>query len=237
MNEDKLTGLSNQEFISAWGEGGYTEDFSGYQPQHKGQIVSELSKYYNQDHTCLEIGCGAGLWTKENLCPNFKTVTALDILPEEKINLLHNPPPNVNYIQLNDRDYECTGVEDNSIDFVFSFGVFCHLTNSAANTYINSIHNKLKPGGQGLIMFADFHRNFKYGGREFCDEVFGCIKDILADTATQDLCREEKTFGGWHWNDMETIGKIFNHSGFNSYADVSPDEFRDCLMHFKKTKN
>jgi cyclopropane fatty-acyl-phospholipid synthase-like methyltransferase len=229
MIENNLSGLSKQEFIGAWGTTGFIEDFSAYKAEHKDQIVSELSKHYNSESSCLEIGCGSGMWTREFLAPNFGRVVALDILPRETINLLKDPPINVKYIELGDRDYNCTGVEDNSVDFVFSFGVFCHFPNSGAQTYINSIYDKLKPGGTGLIMFSDFHRHFKYSAVHFDNE-----KSLMSDCNLQDKYRETEVFGGWYWNDMETIGKIFRNSPFNLYQDVTPDGFRDCLMFLSK---
>ena len=230
MKNEKLSpGLSSQDFINAWGKTGYTGDFSGYQGEHKSQVISELSKYYNSNHTCLEVGCGAGLWTSEFLSPNFKKVIALDILPKNEVALSKRNLSNVNYIELANKDYNCTGVEDSSVDFVFSFGVFCHLPNSAVETYINSIYNKLKPGGKALIMLADFFRHFKYSARHFDKE-----ESLMLDYELQNKYREFDTFGGWFWNDFETISKILRNTKFNFYADVSPDRFRDCLMFLQK---
>ena len=90
-------------------------------------------------------------------------------------------PENVRYIELPDRDYNCTGVEDESIDFAFSFGVFCHLPNSANETYVNSIYKKLKVGGVALLAFADFYRHFLYS-----EELWDGEEDWMEDKELQE---------------------------------------------------
>jgi len=132
-------------------------------------------------------------------------------------------------MELSDRDYECTGVADDSVDFVFSFGVFCHLPNSALRTYLSSIYRKLKPGGTGLIMFADFNRHFRYSKVHFQNEA-----EIIGNPALQDQHREKTSFGGWFWCDIPTISSIIKSSPFESFRDVTPDGFRDCLVAVSK---
>ena len=245
-------GFSKQEFIDIWGQTGYIEDFYSYQSGHLDAIVDILSEYYNPNHTCMDIGCGGGLWTKKYLSPNFKKIVAMDILSKNNLSLLDN----IEYIELDDRDYNCTGVENESIDFAVSFGVFCHFPNSASQTYINSVYNKLKPGGTGLIMFPDFRRHFEHSKRHFnakeallalitggtrskktkltCAAIVDDAEELSTNKKLQDRYRENDSCGGWFWYDMDTINGIFENSNFSKYEDVTPDGFRDCLMAFSK---
>ena len=59
----------------------------------------------------------------------------------------------IKYLQVN--DFNLDFIEDNSLDFTFSYDVFCHLSYSSIETYLNSLYKKSKPGGKLLIMYAD----------------------------------------------------------------------------------
>jgi SAM-dependent methyltransferase len=219
------SGYSKDDFVRFWGKGGYTEAFEAYPPNSLESIEQTLNVYFDKSHAAMEIGCGSGFWTKNYLSPNFRVVHALDILPQEEMSF----PGNVRYQELSDRDYECTGVADSSIDFVFSFGVFCHLPNSALRSYLASIYRKLKPGSNGLIMFADFNRHFRYSKVHFDNEA-----EIIRNPKLQDQHREGKSFGGWFWCDMLTISRTVASSPFKTFNDVTPEGFRDCLITVSK---
>lgn len=219
------SGYSKDDFIGFWGKGGYTEAFEAYPANCLETIEQILNDFYDKSHVAMEIGCGAGFWTKKYLSPNFRVVHALDILSHGEISL----PQNVRYHELPNRDYECTGIADNSIDFAFSFGVFCHLPNSALRTYVSSIYRKLKPGGAALIMFADFNRHFRHSKVHFENEA-----EIIGNPNLQDQHREIISFGGWFWCDIATISNIINSSPFGSFSDVTPENFRDCLIKVTK---
>jgi len=238
----KGPGRTKSKFLEMWGgnrggggevdSNGYIEHFQCYRPGSLEEVVNTLSKSYDTSKTCMEIGCGAGFWTRRYLSPNFKEVVALDLLdnPMYKGQPL---PENVRYIELPDRDYNCTGVEDESIDFAFSFGVFCHLPNSANETYVNSIYKKLKVGGVALLAFADFYRHFLYSA-----ELWDGEETWLEDKELQDKYREELWHHtSWHWNDMNTINDILLRSPFRRYENVTPLELRDCLVKLTKNKN
>lgn len=239
MNDEieNKAGYSKNDFLSFpfWGTSGYIESFHGYENDFEESFVKLLSKFYNNNKTCLDIGCGGGFWSKKYLTPNFSKVIGLDLLPTSEIEILKNEAPkNFEYIEVTDRDYLCTGVADSSVDFVFSFGVFCHLPNSAISTYVDSIYKKLKPGGEALIMFADFFKRKKYAPFDLVDDKFGHIDKILTNYDLQDQCRETNTFWGWFWMDHETLYNILNDSNFSSYQDVSPKRCRDAIIHLRK---
>lgn len=218
-------GHSKSDFLRFWGENGYTENFDGYTRHSLDSYLTLLKSYYNKSQDCLEIGCGSGYWTTNHLAPNFRTVTAIDLLPMGNRQF----PKNVKYIELEDRDYNCTGIQDETIDFVFSFGVLCHLPNSALRSYAASIYRKLRPGGRGLLMFADFKRHFTYSTTHFPNE-----ENIIRDKSLQDKHRERTDFHGWYYCDRDTLDNIFKESLFSKVNDVTPDEFRDCILEITK---
>lgn len=151
-----LTDTTKRGFNSTW-PGGYRENFEVYAAKTgmgEGPIVRvALEPFYNKEHVALEIGCGGGFWIDKYLAPNFKKVIGLDVIPK--------PPlvgDNVQYIEVPDRNFECYGVEDGSIDFVWSFGVFCHMTHPAIQSYLHAAFKKLKPGGKAVLYFSNTER-------------------------------------------------------------------------------
>ena len=103
----------------------------------------------NKDKNVLEIGCGAGYWTKF-LCEHSKNVTAIDLLPNSPFQL-----DNFTYIENKNMQFDCKNIQDESIDFAFSFGVFCHLSASACESYLKDVFRVLTKGGTAIFMYSD----------------------------------------------------------------------------------
>jgi SAM-dependent methyltransferase len=172
---------TKQNFIRAWGLSGYRENFDVYSMADRGGVGEKtvvdgaLRPYFNRGHVCLEIGCGGGYWSRNYLSPNFKSVIGLDVVPVEG-----DWPANFRFIEVPNRDYSCFGVQDESVDFVWSFGVFCHLRNDCTWQYVKSAYRVLKPGGRATLYFANSDR------RPGCATVGGRDDIIWADMTTQD---------------------------------------------------
>lgn len=143
-------------FLKTW-PGGYRENWAVYGSKTEiaePDLVSKaLAPFYNKNHVCLEIGCGLGFWTEKYLSPNFQRVIALDLIPDP-----HLKGNNIQYIEVPDRNYDCFGVPDESVDFVWSFGVFCHLPLHSVQRYLESIHRVLKPNGWAVLYFSNTER-------------------------------------------------------------------------------
>lgn len=210
MNYDQDT--SKETFISTWPDG-YKEDFQFYAPDAEMQVSKVIQRYINPSAKCLEIGSGGGYLTTRWLLPNFHDVTCIDVIPRPPF--LDNP--RVNYIEAADRDFKCTGVADASIDFAFSFGVFCHLTCEAQSEYLRSIYRVLRSGGNALIAFANWPR---HNGPD----------------AIKDVCYANKRHADgtcWFYNDIELTKAMVADAGFVDFDDTIPD-FRDTLAAFRK---
>ena len=194
--------FTRDDFLNFW-PGGYQEQFGNNYP-FKDKIFDVIQKHAS-GKTILDIGCGSGFWTMKWLRPLFDRVICVDLIPK---------PDNLDaeYIQLPEADYSLPGVEDSSVDFVFSFGLFCHLSNSAVETYLKSIQRVMSSGATGLLMFAN-------------------ILKILER-------HREKPFAnmaleGWFYSDLETIQKAIKNAGLVFISDTIPD-FRDSLVLIKK---
>jgi cyclopropane fatty-acyl-phospholipid synthase-like methyltransferase len=142
---------TKQDFITFWGENGYTETWDGHQYNWSSQIqkliLQQIGGEKNKD--VLEIGCGSGYWTRF-LCENAKKVNAIDILPKQPFNA-----ENLSYFENGDMQFNCNAIKDNSIDFVFSFGVFCHFSKDACEQYLKDIMRVLKKGATAILMYSD----------------------------------------------------------------------------------
>jgi cyclopropane fatty-acyl-phospholipid synthase-like methyltransferase len=203
---------SKEQFINTWGPDGYRENWEVYINQAKieeRQFADIMLKdRYNPEHTCLEIGCGGGYWTDKYLAPNFKQVIALDVLPPVKFD-----HPNITYIELPDRNFECFGVGNDSIDFCFSFGVFCHLSLEAIQTYLKAIFTKLKAGGECVLYFSNNDRRPHYEAEQVCE-------------VTEDHIQ-------WVNNNTKTTIEMLKKAGFTGIKDILPDN-PDSIFYCKK---
>lgn len=196
--------LTKTECITTFGYG-YYEDWKGYARDFENTIVQCLAPQFNIQHTVLEIGGGGGKWTLEYLSPNFKQVICLDVIP-----ITFTCPTNVEYIELNTNDYYCTGVLDDSIDFVWSFGTFCHFGTFAITSYLTSIFQKMKFGSRGIIMFSNWQRNPNF---------------VNFTNITKHI--------NWYYNDQSMAHELLGKCGFKNIKDMIPD-FRDSIMYFEK---
>lgn len=135
-------------FKTAWGPGGYYENFS-YGVGIDNVCAKCLYPFLAQDKKVLEIGSGGGVFTKR-IFPWAAELTCIDVVPQTPGAICDK------YIELDNQDYFCTGVPDNSIDFAFSYNVFCHLSNEAIRQYLTSVNRILAPGGDFVFMLSSY---------------------------------------------------------------------------------
>lgn len=144
----------NKETFKTFWPGGYQENFGSHYP-YLIDIEMCLDKYKNSNYIALDIGCGNGYWTLQFLIPRFKRVIALDVLDTPE---LFKGIDTVQYEELGSSDYTCGTISEATVDFVRSFGLFCHLSNQVVDTYLKNIYRVMRPGACGLIMFANWPR-------------------------------------------------------------------------------
>ena len=70
------------------------------------------------------------------------------------------------------KQYNFNYIESNSIEFIFSYGVFCHLSLKANDKYLQDIIRVMKPNSKALLMYAD-----ETAYRKFCNDP--TIKTVL----------------------------------------------------------
>jgi ubiquinone/menaquinone biosynthesis C-methylase UbiE len=102
----------------------------------------------------LEIGPGAGRFT-EILLPKCKRLIAVDT-SETMLELLRERFPDDQRIEYIESDGNGLGpVPDDSVDGVFSYGVFVHLQHWDIFNYLAELRRVLRPGGRAIIQHSN----------------------------------------------------------------------------------
>lgn len=159
MNQEKLN-KELESFQNIW-KGGY---FTGYSAKRNQKGLENYLLGNLEGTTFLEIGCGGGQWSKFILDLNiFNKMYCVDALSAKHNNFWDHIGTSsksvIQYEQVN--NFKLEFIEDNSLDFVFSYDVFCHISLSGAKSYISSLYKKCKTGSQLMIMYADPEKYLK----------------------------------------------------------------------------
>lgn len=197
-------------FQSTW-PGGYTENFVVYEAVTGGKeseiVAACLAPFYNPAGVALEIGCGTGFWIENYLLPNFAIVIGLDVIPREWVK---PNADNFRYIEAPSCNYECFGVGGGAVDFVWSFGCFCHLPIPAIEQYLKSTMRVLKPGGKASLFFSNSERRPGV-----------CTKEGVVMDPDQTII--------WVDNNWEKTKAMMEAAGFVGVMDLMPS-LKDTMV-------
>ena len=147
-------------FEKVW-HGGY---FTGYSKKRNQKGLEAYLKSNLRGDTLLEIGCGGGQWTKFIYeLGIFKKIICVDVLSAEHNkfweNLGEESKQTIEYLHID--NFELSDIENESLDYVFSYDVFCHISLSGTNEYIKSLYLKCRKNCNLLIMYADPRKYLK----------------------------------------------------------------------------
>jgi SAM-dependent methyltransferase len=144
----------------AWRRLRYGKRFPGNLAKVRRRYVEP---YVTPDTVALEIGAGGGRWTRYLL--GARKVVVVELNPEFFPYLLERFPDEADKLEFVETPgYEIPGIEDGSIDFVFSFGTFVHIDPEGIDTYLGEIRRCLRPGGTATIHYGDRSKRF-FAGR------------------------------------------------------------------------
>lgn len=124
-------------------------------PEWKQALVDDvLDRWVPRGAVVLEIGPGGGRWT-EALIARASHLVLVDVSerPLELCRRRFDGHTNVEFIL--SPGSELRGVEDGSIDAVWSFDVFVHVAPRDQAAYLKEIARVLAPGGVALVHHAD----------------------------------------------------------------------------------
>ncbi len=219
-----------------------------------------IRPYITSDTAVLEIGPGRGAWSKAFLHRNCRKLYAVEVADAEHTHFWEyvGEDPRAEYIVVN--DLSLSGVPDDSIDFFFSFGVFCHLKPEMCQEYLHSIHRTMKRASRGFLMIADFDKYERC--RALADRLsigrflgeqrrkvwipsklgyllvwrfFRERMDLepVSKSRDKNLWTADGEFGWYHWG-IERACEAMARTGFEIVepdVEVCP---RDPIIHFRK---
>ncbi|MGF7162086.1 SAM-dependent methyltransferase [Rhodoligotrophos appendicifer] len=125
-------------------------------PDERKDLVAVRDRFLwpliHPDKIAVEIGPGGGRWTRY-LVP-CRTLYVVDLYAELLEELKRNfHVPNMVFIQNSGTDFP--GMAPMSADLIFSYGTFVHFELPMISTYLTSIANILRPGGDVVLQYAD----------------------------------------------------------------------------------
>lgn len=219
-----------------------------------------IKPYVHSNTTVIEIGPGRGAWTATFIRQGARKIYALDAAPPEHTGFWDyvGHRPEVEYLTVDDCSME--GVPDESGDYFFSFGVFCHLAQDDVRLYLASLFKKLKRGAHGFLLIGDFDKynrlcseqnrysvlrrleripqrrflplRWGYRAINFCSEPFVKLQPIDKNRS-DNFCTPEG-LGAWHHFPLDALCSHLSHTGFEVLdPDVGANP-RDPIVHFLK---
>jgi cyclopropane fatty-acyl-phospholipid synthase-like methyltransferase len=189
-----------------------------------------ITPYINEESTILEIGTNGGAWLKRMM--KAKKLIGTDVLSSEHTGFFKNVPKSnkIKYFQVN--NFSCDELDNDSITYLFSYDVFCHISFSSTKKYLKNLYPKLKNGADCFIMIADTDKYTDQDGRNklmisagFADwDLF--INDYDGDPVP----------GRWYFYGIDRFCSLLNKY---NYKIVSKDvigkyDIRSPIIHFTK---
>ena len=159
--------------------GEWVKEYKGIDPAKwkKNLIDGMMLKYIEKHSNILEIGPGAGRWT-EFLIKLAKTIVIADI-SEKCLDICRKRFRPINNIEYHLIKNNLEFIEDNSIDYIWSYDVFVHINPTDIEKYIEEFARILVGGGKAIIHHSGDYSSFeemKKGWRTFMNtELFAKV--------------------------------------------------------------
>jgi len=144
----------NEQRWEGWDWSSLGEEWTASPEWKQGLIDEVLLRVIPEGGTVLEIGPGGGRWSVV-LAPRAKRLVLVDVaqrvldLSRERL----GPLDTVSYVLSSGADLP--GVDDGSVDAIWSFDVFVHVAPLDQARYLGEIARVLRPGGVAAIHHAD----------------------------------------------------------------------------------
>jgi SAM-dependent methyltransferase len=149
--------------------------------------------YVKSSSVGLEIGPGGGRWTQYLL--GFQRLYVVDYHAELLAELRKNfNQPNIVSIENNGSDFP--GVPTQSVDYLFSFGVFVHLEQDLIAQYLESMRDVLKPDAIAVIQYSDKDKVMGKNNKAFSENTPERMREMLAYAGY--TIQQEDTTSLWH---------------------------------------
>ena len=135
--------------------------------------------YINFDHDAVEIGPGGGRWTRYLL--SFHRLYAVDYHQELLDELQKSfKIPNLTLIRNSGADFP--GIPPESVDFVFSFGVFVHLEQDTIRAYFQALYPIVTDSANIVIQYSDKTKEVAKSNPGFGNNTPSDMRCLVAQT-------------------------------------------------------
>jgi SAM-dependent methyltransferase len=184
----------HRRYWSAYDWGGRGEEWNA-SPEWKHALIDEvLSKWIPEGVAVLEIGPGAGRWS-EALFARASALVLADVSerPLELCRERFADDDRIRYVLSSGSDLP--GVEDSSIDAVWSFDVFVHVAPCDQAGYLSETARVLAPGGLAIIHHADGQNRGQLPSRAGWRSPMS--RGLFAALAAERGLRVESQFDSW----------------------------------------
>jgi Methyltransferase domain len=152
-----------------------------------------LFPYVNPEDTAVEIGPGGGRWTRYML--DFKKLYVVDYYADLLKELTKNvKKKNIRLIKNNGTDFP--GIQECSIDYLFSFGTFVHLDIPVIDAYLANMKPILKPGANVVLHYSDKTKIMAQLNKDFAENAPEKMRTMVSGHGY--TIREEDTTTMWH---------------------------------------
>ena len=211
------------DFANIWKDGYYEGDpLDPKSPSSYGELsymsilhatyLRCIKPYIDPNKIALEIGPGRGAWSKCML--GFGILNVIDPVSPETTGFWKYVGYHTHVLYHTILDYSCKQLADDSIDYMFSFGTFCHIPREGIIQYAVNLFPKLSHGADCFWMIAD---RYKY--------------KISTGRGIEEL---EQGPGRWFGTSIEDVCHILKIYG---YKIIDPDVgtcLRDPIIQFRK---
>ena len=213
-----------------------------------------IKPYVDGTTSVLEIGPGRGAWTKCFVERGAKKIACVDAAPAEHTGFWEcvGKHENVDYHVA--EDFSLSMIEDSSIDYFFSFGVFCHIHPSGVEKYLQALSTKMRSGTHGFLMIADYEKynkavsqpdRYTFGnmfvGRRFIpmkitwSAVYSVVSPLRFRPKDINESAAIDTAGlRWFHLGADNAARLLKQSGFEVVDQDIGISHRDPILHFKK---
>jgi SAM-dependent methyltransferase len=184
----------HRRYWSAYDWSGLGEEWTASPEWKHGLIEDILARWIPDGGVVLEIGPGAGRWS-EVLALRASRLVLADVSerPLELCRERFNSDIPIQYILCTGSDLP--GVQDDSIETVWSFDVFVHVAPGDQATYLGEITRVLAPGGRAVVHHADGRNRGQLPSRSGWRSPMS--RRLFAALATERGLRVECQFDSW----------------------------------------
>lgn len=186
----------NQEHFDDWDWDALGEEWSASDEWCTSIVNDLIAPNASKSTASVEIGCGAGRWTIE-LAPRTKRLDAFDVSAKALARCEARLPDDTNAKLHLVSAPILDGVPDLSVDFVWSFDAFVHMSPNVVAGYLSEIGRVLALDGTAIIHHSGSERPTDIGWRAPMTALL--FRNLARSNGLIVVDQFDSWAGGQHW--------------------------------------